>query len=470
MVRFQSYYVTGLAAIQVLACAAERAARWLAVPGLSAGAWKPGPIGMAGAAGFKRKRSSVAWAKLPALAFPGPVWDTAGMGLEIAVVGAGIGGLATALLAAADGHEVTLSERFEAPRPVGSGLVIQPVGLAVLDLLGAGAEARALASPILRMYGDAAGSGRRVLDVSYPQGAPGRAFHRASLFGLLWSRIAAAGVRVVTSACVAAAPLDRGRRHVALADGNRFGPFDLVVDASGAGSRLSPLAARPLRYGAIWGTVPWPEGTGFARDHLRQRYRRADRMVGVLPIGRLPGDPTPLAAIFWSMSADRLSRWPETPLDHWKAEAQALWPEIAPFLETITRNDQMTPARYAHGTLRRPFAPALAHIGDAAHRASPQLGQGANMALLDALALVLALRAPPEEALPAYAAMRRWHIRSYQGFSALLTPMYQSDSRFLPRIRDGLLAPLATWPVIRPMLSRLVAGDLLPPLAGERLP
>ena len=44
---------------------------------------------------------------------------TAAMKLNIAVVGAGIGGLATALLATADGHEVTLFERFEAPRPVG---------------------------------------------------------------------------------------------------------------------------------------------------------------------------------------------------------------------------------------------------------------------------------------------------------------------------------------------------------------
>lgn len=92
-------------------------------------------------------------------------------------------------------------------------------------------------------------------------------------------------------------------------------------------------------------------------------------MVGVVPIGRLPDDPTSITAVFWSMPTAALTRWPEDSLDGWKAEAAALWPEIAPFLETITRNDQMTPPRYAHGTLGRPCAQALVHIGDAPHRA-----------------------------------------------------------------------------------------------------
>ena len=86
--------------------------------------------------------------------------------MKIAVVGAGMGGLALASLAVRAGHEVCLWERFQQPRPVGSGLVIQPVGLAVLDELGVGDEARALGAPIARMQGHLA-NGRSVLDVSY---------------------------------------------------------------------------------------------------------------------------------------------------------------------------------------------------------------------------------------------------------------------------------------------------------------
>jgi 2-polyprenyl-6-methoxyphenol hydroxylase-like FAD-dependent oxidoreductase len=190
-------------------------------------------------------------------------------------------------------------------------------------------------------------------------------------------------------------------------------------------------------------------------------------MAGILPIGRLPGDPTPRAAVFWSLSSAELDAWPARNLADWKTEVVTFWPAMAPFLTGITDKAQLTPARYSHGTLRKPHNGRLVHIGDAAHRASPQLGQGANMALLDAQALALALRLPLDEALPAYHRSRRWHLGLYQGLSAAFTPQYQSHSRALPLLRDHFLSPLSRlWPLPR-ILSSLVSGDLIPPIAGQ---
>ncbi len=389
--------------------------------------------------------------------------------LQIAIVGAGIGGLAVAALLARQGHRVQIFEQFDQPRPVGSGLVIQPVGLAVLDRIGAGDAVRAKGAAITRMLGVEVDKGIRVLDVRYAtktRPRSGLAIHRANLFIPLWDAALAAGAQVTASARVTEALRCAGGRMLHCADGRTKGPFDLVVDASGTRSTLSPLQGRPLHYGAIWGTVPWPADTALPRDQLTQRYRAANRMAGVLPIGTLPGSDQPAAAVFWSLPMAG-SAWPDRDIGDWKAEAAAFWPEFAGFLTGITHWSQMVPARYSHGTLRQPYAEGLVHIGDAAHRASPQLGQGANMALLDAMALAEALtRAKGAAALALYARMRRWHVRLYQGMSAAFTPQYQSDSRWLPLLRDHFLAPLSQVPPVRGILSRLVSGDLIPPLAG----
>lgn len=384
--------------------------------------------------------------------------------MDIAIAGAGIGGLAAATLLAQAGHRVTIHDQFAAPAPVGSGLIIQPVGQAVLQRIGAADCARASGAPVRRMLGHEAADGRTVLDVSYDRrgdGAAGLAIHRAALFDALHGAALAAGARVLPGHKVTGAEAGRLR----FAHGGDAGPFDLVVDASGAGSAISPLTARDLPYGAIWGNVDWPEGCALPPDQLTQRYRRADRMLGVLPIGMPAGSPARKAAIFWSLPRDRHDVWRRDGVRRWRDEACALWPDFAPFAEQIAEPEQMVMARYTHGTLARPWGERLAIIGDAAHRASPQLGQGANMALLDAAALAAALeRAEGEVALRLYAAARRWHVRAYQAMSWLFTPQYQSDSRVLPVLRDRLLYPLSRVPPVPAVLSRLVRGDLLPPL------
>ena len=406
-----------------------------------------------------------------------------GYRLDIAIAGAGIGGLAAATLLAADGHHVTVFDQFEKPLPIGSGLVIQPVGQDVLAQIGALDDAVANGSPITRMLGHEAVSGRRVLDVWYDHSAGlnaagknnvghnnvgqhfGLAIHRAALFTALHDAALRARVQIVPNAQVIAASAGL----LTLADGRTKGPFDLVIDASGCGSSLSPLKGRDLPYGAIWGTVDWPDATTLPSNMLSQVYRRADRMIGAMPIGTGGIGTTNKAAIFWSLPRDAHADWQAAGLTAWKDEARALWPDIAPFLDQITDPAQMTMARYSHGTLRKPYGDRLAIIGDAAHRASPQLGQGANMALLDALALRQALRRTEGiAALKLYAKARRWHVRSYQAMSWAFTPQYQSNSRILPILRDNIIFPLSMIPPVPRVLTRLVRGNMLPPLGCLR--
>ena len=381
----------------------------------------------------------------------------------IGFAGAGMGGRGAAALLAGDGHDVVVFDQFEAPRPVGSGLVIQPVGLEVLDACGAGVAVRARGAPIARMYGDEATSGRVTLNVRYgaTEARQGLGIHRAALFGALYDAALAAGAEIVPSSPVEGR--DGPVLHVA---GRGEGPFDLIVDALGAGSVLSPLRARALPYGAVWATVPWPAGAPFPEDRLSQRYRSANRMLGVLPVGTMRDAPeVRLAAIFYSLPVDRIDAHFARDFAEWRAEACGLWPEFGAFLSEGLGHSDFTPARYTHGALRRPYGDGVVHIGDAAHRASPQLGQGANMALLDARALQLALRRfRGEEALRIYSGARAYHMRLYQLFSAVFTPQYQSDSQVLPVVRDRVLAPMqGMWPVPA-ILTRLVCGDLVPPM------
>ena len=160
------------------------------------------------------------------------------------------------------------------------------------------------------------------------------------------------------------------------------------------------------------------------------------------------------------MARSRLGDWRLRGIAAWKADVAAIWPEAAALLWQIDKPDQMQPAFYVHYTARSPVAPRLALLGDAAHSTSPQLGQGANMGLLDALALAEALAecAEIDDALTAYAAARRRHVRFYQAASWWLTPLFQSDSRAAAVLRDLAFPCLAHIPYFRRETVRSLAG------------
>jgi 2-polyprenyl-6-methoxyphenol hydroxylase-like FAD-dependent oxidoreductase len=309
--------------------------------------------------------------------------------------------------------------------------------------------------------------GLTALDVRYDAlgpGAHGLGMHRAALFDVLQDAARGAGAELVFGRAVTGGAFATMQGRLVFADGASSARFDLVIDALGARSPLS-RPAPPLSYGALWANAPASAGD-HAEDRLEQRYVSAAKMVGVLPIGRRAAGGDPQISYFWSLRRRDYAAWRAQPIEAWKREALALWPETAPFLARLTHHDDFVFAAYAHRTLRQPVAGALVHVGDAWHSASPQLGQGANMALLDAYALASALRAQDDlaTALAEYARVRLWHVRLYQLASWALTPAYQSDGALFAWARDALAGPAARlWPGPQ-ILAALVTGVVGAPL------
>src|SRR5262249_51699022 len=149
--------------------------------------------------------------------------------------------------------------------------------------------------------------------------------------------------------------------------------FDLAIDALGARSPLSRAPRAPLPFGALWASLDW-RGP-FDAGALEQRYERARKMVGILPIGKLRDEGPNQAAFFWSLKHEDRAAWAAGDLEAWKADVLELWPETAPLLAQIARHEDLVFAVYAHRTMRDPVSRHVVHVGDSWHCTSPQLGQ-----------------------------------------------------------------------------------------------
>ncbi|MFC3551270.1 FAD-dependent oxidoreductase [Lysobacter cavernae] len=381
--------------------------------------------------------------------------------LRIGIVGYGTAGQAAALLLSRDGHRVEVFERAPVLGPVGAGFLLQPTGLAVLWELGLLEAALAHGACIGRLYGETA-LGRAVMDMRYRELDArlfGLGMQRGALFGLLdaaWQdgRNIHCGRRIVA--------VDSERGLLRDEHGDEHGAYDLLIVADGAASLLreqvaAPALDRPYPWGAQWCLVAqddwaWPE-------ELRQRYVGARRMAGMLPVGTRPGDATPRLSFFWSLPVAALSSG-DGDEAAWRHEVACVWPEAAAHLRDTTVPGGLAQARYRDSVLRQWYHGRAVLIGDAAHAMSPQLGQGVNMALVDALALRDALRqhATLPAAFEQYQRLRRAHVGIYHFWSRWLTPLFQSERDGLAAVRDRVFHPLSRLPGGRGQMLRVLTG------------
>ena len=386
-----------------------------------------------------------------------------GLVATIGVIGGGTAGSAAALFLARAGHDVHVFERVADPKPVGAGIIVQPTGQAVLARLGLLERVAARAAVLDRLWLRTP-RGRTLVDLHYAAVDPkwfGLGTHRGVLFEALYE---AARAEVGITTGVEVRTLRReGAQHVLIdANGGEHGPFELVVVADGSLSELRAQAGVTTRdtaypWGALWFVAPDPDRV-FTRE-LYQVAAGTRALYGVLPTGVGPRGDTPVVSLFWSLAADQLDAWRVRGLDAWKREVVALDPRIGFVLDTITDPEQLTFARYRDVKMREWHDRGVVFIGDAAHATSPQLGQGANLALVDAMVLADAVaEAPGDAAFALYSRQRRRHLRHYQFMTRALTPFFQSSSPLHGWLRDWVFPIANALPPFRNHMIRTMAG------------
>jgi 2-polyprenyl-6-methoxyphenol hydroxylase-like FAD-dependent oxidoreductase len=246
-------------------------------------------------------------------------------------------------------------------------------------------------------------------------------------------------------------------------DGRRFSEYEFVVVASGARTELResvgiPHTVSEYEWGALWFVADSCEIESV--DCLRQYLDGAHTMLGFLPTGTGPNGGDPLTSVFWSIRVDLVEAFRSRGLDHWKARVLELAPDSQPILAQIKSIEQLLFAPYFDVVLPRPFKGRVIFLGDAAHATSPQLGQGCNLALVDAVTLSRAVAESEtvEAAFKLYEKNRRPQTRYYQWATRFLTPFFQSNSRVLGWLRDSFMGLACRVPLFARLMTSTMCG------------
>jgi len=397
--------------------------------------------------------------------------------MKVAIVGAGPAGLMCAWRLSVSGHEVYVYESKTNLGAQGSGVLLQPVCIQLLDMLGLRDRCEALGQKIVQIRGTMVPLDRTTVAIDYrSQRECGYALgmHRLALWQVLQDESERAGAQLFSDSRITnivAANNDQYRLIGANNQPIHDAAFDLIVDASGAHSKLRDHAILPsstmtLSFGSLWSTLKLASDSIYAPSEMILNTERDNSGIGILPIGKTEHGGDELATLFFNLVWKESPDWTGDTFRKWKDSMYVKWPQITEFLDQITEPEQLYLAKFNQHTLSKPYGKGIAFIGDAAHSSSPQLGQGINMSLLDAVSLDWAMNKETEleKALQLYGAKRRTHVMIYQTLARTLAPFYQSDNKLAIATRDLFYPVLSKLLYLRRANTYLIAGQVGRPL------
>ncbi|GAA0919205.1 FAD-dependent monooxygenase [Nonomuraea longicatena] len=365
------------------------------------------------------------------------------------IVGAGIGGLTAAQALRRTGWNVAVYEQAAAVAPVGAGVGVAPNAVKALDHLGLGTALREHGQRQqaleIRLRGGGRVAGIPASRFERRYGTPFYAVHRAGLHRILMDGLDAASLHTGHRATGVALGPDAATVTFQGPQGEVAVAADLVVAADGVRSALRtallPAYPGPTYAGyTVWrGTLPAERVARLGlRPVLSETWGRGARFgMGMIDGGRLywfacesVPEGSPLAHDL-GLLADRFARW-HAPIP----AIMTATPE-----ETLLRHD----VHYLHERLPSFVHGRVVLLGDAAHAVTPDIGQGACLAIEDAVTLAAALENAPagiDAGLRLYDTLRRPRTERMARASGRLGHIMQTRNPVAALARDTVASVL----------------------------
>ncbi len=365
--------------------------------------------------------------------------------MQVTIIGGGIGGLTLALTLRRQGIAARVFEQAPEIRPVGAGITLGANALRVCQKLEIIDHITAAGTPLRRFsIGSHSGALISTFDMSavVPDLAtPAVGIHRANLHRILLAGLdsdqLAPGHRLTE--------IHQGADDVVAVFANGHAePGTILIGADGLGSTvrtriLGESSTRDARQICFRGVCPVGD-ISWVMDESREIWGPGGSRIGIVPIA------TDTLYWFATFPTDLLLNLADNPLpvlEQWFADWHSPIPQViaATTAATILRNDL-----YDRLPIRGWSQDRVALLGDAVHPTTPNLGQGAAMAIESAAVLgnCLAQCGDIHEAFATYENLRQRRTRRITKQSWRIGQIATIRNPVLARVRNlgaRVLAP-----------------------------